>query len=143
LGATRAINYHSEDFVALVKEETNGLGVDVILDMVGGDYVMRNLNTLARAGRVVNIAYQKGAKVEVDFRIVQARLLTLVATGLRGRPDAEKAVIRDQLVREVWPLFETARLKPVTHQTLPLAQVDAAHQIMRESTHTGKILLAP
>ena len=77
LGATRAINYRTEDFVALVKAETNGRGVDVILDMVGGDYVMRNLNALARGGRVVNIAYQKGAKVEVDFRIVQARLLTL------------------------------------------------------------------
>src|SRR5438105_3915735 len=142
LGATRAINYRSEDFVAIVKEETNGRGVDVILDMVGGDYVMRNLNALARAGRVVNIAYQKGPKVEVDFRIVQARLLTLAATGLRSRPDSEKALIRDCLAREVWPLFQAARLKPVTYRTLPLAQAETAHQIMQESRHIGKILLS-
>ena len=142
LGATHAINYRTEDFVELVKQETKGRGVDVILDMVGGDYVMRNLNALARGGRVVNIAYQKGPKVEVDFRIVQARLLTLTATGLRGRPDSEKALIRDHLAREVWPLFETARLKPVTYRTLPLGQAETAHQIMRESAHIGKILLA-
>jgi putative PIG3 family NAD(P)H quinone oxidoreductase len=143
LGATRAIDYRNEDFVTLVKADTNGKGVDVILDMVGGDYVMRNLQTLARGGRLVNIAYQKGAKVEVDFRIVQARLLSLAATGLRGRPDSEKALIRDHLAREVWPLFDAGRLKPVTHRILPLAEAGQAHQIMRESRHIGKILLAP
>ena len=143
LGATRAINYRTEDFVVLVKEETSGRGVDVILDMVGGDYVMRNLNALARGGRVVNIAYQKGSKVELDFRIVQARLLSLSATGLRGRPDSEKVIIRDHLAREVWPLFETARLKPVTYRTLPLAQAEFGHQMMRESRHIGKVLLIP
>lgn len=143
LGATRAIDYRTEDFVTLVKAETNGAGVDVILDMVGGDYVMRNLNALARGGRVVNIAYQKGAKVEVDFRVVQAKLLSLAATGLRGRPDPEKALIRDQLAREVWPLFETGRLKPVTDRTLPLADAGTAHQTMRESRHIGKIILTP
>ena len=142
LGASRAINYRNEDFVTLVKADTNGRGVDVILDMVGGDYVMRNLQTLARGGRMVNIAYQKGAKIEVDFRLVQARLLSLAATGLRGRPDSEKALIRDHLAREVWPLFETGRLKPVTDRILPLAQAQAAHQAMRESQHIGKILLA-
>jgi putative PIG3 family NAD(P)H quinone oxidoreductase len=143
LGATRAIDYRNEDFVTVVKADTNGKGVDVILDMVGGDYVMRNLNTLARGGRLVNIAYQKGAKVEVDFRIVQGRLLSLGATGLRGRPDSEKALIRDHLAREVWPLFETGRLKPVTHRLFPLAEAGEAHQAMRESRHIGKILLAP
>jgi NADPH2:quinone reductase len=91
----------------------------------------------------VNIAYQKGAKVEVDFRLVQARMLSLGATGLRGRPDSEKALIRDQLAREVWPLFDGGRLKPVTHRVLPLAEAGQAHQIMRESRHIGKILLAP
>jgi NADPH2:quinone reductase len=143
LGATRAIDYRNEDFVAVVKADTNGKGVDVILDMVGGDYVMRNLQALARGGRVVNIAYQKGAKVEVDFRLVQARHLSLAATGLRGRPDSEKALIRDHLAREVWPLFDAGRLKPVTHRILPLAEAGQAHQIMRESRHIGKILLAP
>jgi NADPH:quinone reductase len=143
LGATRAIDYRNEDFVTLVKADTNGKGVDVILDMVGGDYVMRNLQTLSRGGRLVNIAYQKGPKVEVDFRLVQARLLSLAATGLRGRPDSEKALIRDHLAREVWPLFDAGRLKPVTHSVLPLAEAGKAHQIMRESRHIGKILLAP
>ena len=143
LGATRAIDYRTEDFVTLVKADTNGKGVDVILDMVGGDYVMRNLQTLARGGRLVNIAYQKGPKVEVDFRIVQARLLSLGATHLRGRPDSEKALIRDHLAREVWPLFETGRLRPVTHRVFPLAEAGEAHQMMRESRHIGKILLAP
>jgi putative PIG3 family NAD(P)H quinone oxidoreductase len=143
LGATRSIGYRNEDFVTLVKADTNGKGVDVILDMVGGDYVMRNLHTLARGGRLVNIAYQKGAKVEVDFRIVQARLLSLAATHLRGRPDSEKALIRDHLAREVWPLFETGRLKPVTYRVFPLTEAGEAHQAMRESRHIGKILLAP
>jgi putative PIG3 family NAD(P)H quinone oxidoreductase len=143
LGATRAINYKSEDFVEIVKSETGGKGVDVILDMVGGDYVMRNLNSLGRLGRVVNVAYQKGAKVEVDFRLVQGRLLTLAATGLRGRPDGEKALIRDALKKEVWPLIEAGRIRPVTYKVLPLAEASAAHQIMRESRHIGKILLEP
>jgi putative PIG3 family NAD(P)H quinone oxidoreductase len=143
LGAERAINYRSEDFVEIVKTETGGKGVDVILDMVGGDYVMRNLQSLARQGRVVNVAYQKGAKVEVDFRIVQGKLLTLAATGLRGRPDSEKGLIRDALKKEVWPLVEAGRIRPVTYKVLPLAEAQAAHQIMRESRHIGKILLEP
>jgi NADPH:quinone reductase len=143
LGAARAINYRTEDFVEIVKAETDGKGVDVILDMVGGDYVMRNVNALARGGRLVNIAYQKGAKVEVDFRIVQNRLLTLGATGLRGRPDSEKVLIRDQLKREVWPLWDAAKLKAVTHRIYPLAEAQAAHDLMRESSHIGKILLSP
>ena len=143
LGATRAINYRTEDFVAIVKAETKGKGVDVILDMVGGDYVMKNLNALARGGRVVNIAYQKGAKVEVDFRIVQGRLLTLAATGLRGRPDAEKALIRDAVEKEVWPLIATGRIRTVTDRVFPLAEAGSAHQLMRESAHIGKILLEP
>jgi NADPH2:quinone reductase len=142
LGAVRAVNYKNEDFLEIVKAETKGKGVDVILDMVGGDYVMRNLNALARRGRLVNIAYQKGAKVEVDFRLVQARLLMLGATGLRGRPDSEKDEIRASLKREVWPLFESGRLKPVTHRVFPLAEAEAAHRLMQEGTHIGKILLA-
>ena len=143
LGAVRAINYRTEDFAEIVKAETNGKGVDVILDMVGGDYVMRNVNTLARGGRLVNIAYQKGAKVEVDFRIVQNRLLSLSATGLRGRPDQEKGTIREALAREVWPLFDQGKLRPVTDRVLPLAEAQAAHNLMRESSHIGKILLSP
>ena len=143
LGAERAINYKTEDFVQIVKEATKGKGVDVILDMVGGDYVMKNLNALGRCGRLINIAYQKGAKVEVDFRLVQARLLMLGATGLRGRPDSEKRLIRDQILREVWPLIEAGKIKPVTHKAFALAEAQAAHQLMRDSSHIGKILLEP
>jgi NADPH:quinone reductase-like Zn-dependent oxidoreductase len=143
LGAARAVDYKTEDFVEIVKAETNGKGVDVILDMVGGDYVMRNLNALARRGRLVNIAYQKGAKVEVDFRLVQARLLMLGATGLRGRPDAEKGQIREALRREVWPLFDKGKLRPVTDRVFPLAEADSAHALMQGSSHIGKILLKP
>jgi putative PIG3 family NAD(P)H quinone oxidoreductase len=143
LGAARAVDYKTEDFVEIVKAETNGKGVDVILDMVGGDYVMRNLNALARRGRLVNIAYQKGAKVEVDFRLVQARLLMLSATGLRGRPDAEKGQIREALRREVWPLFDKGKLRPVTDRVFPLAEADSAHALMQGSSHIGKILLKP
>ena len=104
---------------------------------------MRNLKALARGGRMVNIAYQKGAKVEVDFRIVQARLLTLAATGLRGRPDSEKAQIRDSVLKEVWPLIAAGRIRSVTDRVFPLAEAQASHQLMRESTHIGKILLEP
>jgi NADPH:quinone reductase len=143
LGAARAINYRTEDFVEIVKAETDGKGVDVILDMVGGDYVMRNLRALARCGRTVNIAYMTGTKVEVDFRLVQDRLLTMSATGLRGRPDSEKVKIRDALRREVWPLFDAGKLHAVTDRVMPLAEAQAAHDLMRGSSHIGKILLAP
>ena len=143
LGAVRAINYRTEDFVEIVKAETNGKGVDVILDMVGGDYVMRNVNSLSRGGRMVNIAYMKGSKVEVDFRIVQNRLLSMAATGLRGRPGSEKEKIRDAVRREAWPLFDAGKLRPVTDRVMPLDKAQAAHDLMRESSHIGKILLTP
>jgi NADPH:quinone reductase-like Zn-dependent oxidoreductase len=94
-------------------------------------------------GQFDAIAYQKGAKVEVDCRVVQARLLLLGATGLRGRPDPEKGHIRDALRREAWPLFDTGRLRPVTDRVFPLAEAGAAHGLMQESSHIGKILLAP
>ncbi len=143
LGAARAINYCSEDFVAIIAKETDGRGVDVILDMVGGDYVSRNLQALARGGRLVNIAYMNGAKVEVDLRPMQVRHLTMTATGLRGRSDAEKGAIRDAILAEVWPLFGERRLKPVIDRAFPLAEAEAAHAAMRESRHIGKILLVP
>jgi NADPH:quinone reductase-like Zn-dependent oxidoreductase len=92
---------------------------------------------------MVNIAYMKGAKVEVDFRIVQNRLLSMAATGLRGRPDSEKVKIRDAVRREVWPLFDAGKLRPVTDRVMPLDKAQAAHDLMRESSHIGKILLTP
>ena len=103
------------------------------------EYVDPPLDTHTIADRLT----MTGTKVEVDFRLVQARMLSLAATGLRGRPDSEKTLIRDHLAREVWPLFDAGRLKPVTHRILPLAEAGQAHQMMRESGHIGKILLAP
>jgi NADPH2:quinone reductase len=139
-GAARAINYRSEDFVTIVKQETGGQGVDVILDMVGGDYIQRNIDAAARGGRIVNIAYQKGFKAQIDFAPVLTRRLTLAATTLRARSYGEKQVIRDALARAVWPLVGT-RIKPVIAAVFPLEQAQKAHQVMAETGHIGKILL--
>jgi NADPH:quinone reductase len=141
LGATRAINYRNDDFVAVIKAETGGRGVDVILDMVGGDYVARNVAALARRGRLVNIAYQKGGRAELDFNLVLTKNLTLMATTLRGRSDEEKGRIRNALLHEVWPLIEQGRIRPVIDGRFPLAEADAAQQRMRAGGHSGKILL--
>lgn len=140
LGAARAINYRSEDFVAVVKAETGGKGVDVILDMVGGDYVQRNIDAAAVWGRIVNIAYQNGFQAQVDFAPVLRKRLTLAATTLRPRSNGEKRAIRDALLREVWPLLGT-RVHPVTERIFPLDQAQEAHEFMAKTGHTGKILL--
>jgi NADPH2:quinone reductase len=140
LGAARAINYRSEDFVQAVKEETQGKGVDVILDMVGGDYIQRNIEAAALWGRIVNIAYQKGFKTEVNFAPVLTKRLTLAATTLRGRTPEEKALIRDALRRQVWPMLGTA-VRPVVEQVFGLAQAQKAHEFMAKTGHIGKILL--
>jgi putative PIG3 family NAD(P)H quinone oxidoreductase len=143
LGATRAINYKSEDFLAVVMETTAGRGVDVILDMVGGDYISRNLNALAPLGRLVNIAFQKGATAEVNFTPMLLKRLSFTATTLRGRSIEEKGRIRDALTRRAWPLVETARVRPVIDRVFPLAEAQAAHERLASSVHIGKILLAP
>jgi putative PIG3 family NAD(P)H quinone oxidoreductase len=140
LGA-QAINYNEKDFVAVVKEATGGRGVDVILDMVGGDYVQRNMSAAALRGRIVNIAYLKGAAVTVNFAPMLAKRLSLLATTLRGREPAEKGVIRDTLAREVWPLLATGRIKPMVDNRFPLAEAQAAHARMASGGHIGKILL--
>jgi NADPH2:quinone reductase len=137
-GAARAINYRSEDFVAAVKEETGG--VDVILDMVGGDYIQRNIEAAAMWGRIVNIAYQKASKAEVNFAPVLTKRLTLAATTLRGRSPDQKRAIRDALLARVWPQLGTA-IKPVIAQVFPLAQAQKAHELMAKTGHIGKILL--
>lgn len=141
LGATRAINYRDEDFVEAVKEATQGAGVDVILDMVGGDYIERNFRAAARGGRIVNIAFQGGMKAEVNFGLMLMKRLSLMATTLRGRSNAEKGAIRDAVRQEVWPLIAAGRLKPVIDRTFPLAEAQAAHARMAGSGHIGKILL--
>ncbi|HMH65883.1 MAG TPA: NAD(P)H-quinone oxidoreductase [Rhizomicrobium sp.] len=139
LGAARAINYRSEDFVEVVKAET-GKGVDVILDMVGGDYIQRNIEAAAIWGRIVNIAYQQGATAEVNFTPVLTKRLTLGATTLRGRSPEQKRAIRDALLREVWPLLGNA-VQPVIARVFPLEKAQAAHEFMAKTGHIGKILL--
>jgi putative PIG3 family NAD(P)H quinone oxidoreductase len=139
-GAARAINYRTEDFVAVVKQETGGKGVDVILDMVGGSYIQRNIEAAAPWGRIVNIAYQESFKAEVNFRPVLTKRLTLAATTLRGRDSSQKRAIRDVLAREAWPLLGT-QLRPVTDRVFPLAEAGQAHDFMAKTGHIGKILL--
>jgi putative PIG3 family NAD(P)H quinone oxidoreductase len=142
LGATRAINYREEDFVAVIKEATHDKGVDVILDMVGGDYIERNFRALARQGRLVNIAFQGGMSAQVNFGLMLMKRLSFMATTLRGRTIVEKTAIRDALAREVWPLIAAGRVKPVIDKVFPLAEAQAAHARMVQSSHIGKILLA-
>ena len=140
LGA-QAINYKEQDFVAVVKDATGGRGVDVILDMVGGDYIQRNMSAAALWGRIVNIAYQSGMSATVNFAPMLMKRLSLLATTLRARSNDEKGAIRDAVLREVWPLIEAGRIKPVVDRTYPLADAQAAHKRMAGSEHIGKILL--
>jgi len=141
LGATRAINYREQDFVDVVKNETGGRGVNVILDMVGGDYIQRNMSAAALWGRIVNIAYQSGMQANVNFAPMLMKRLSLLATTLRARANDEKGAIRDALLREVWPLIESGKIKPVVDRTYPLAEAAAGHARMAKSDHIGKILL--
>jgi NADPH:quinone reductase len=141
LGAARAINYREEDFVDAVRKATDGKGVDVILDMVGGDYVQKNMSAAALWGRIVNIAYMKGMSAQVNFAPLLMKRLSLMATTLRARSNDEKGAIRDALLREVWPLVADGRIKPVVDRVFPLAQAQEAHAKMAGSEHIGKILL--
>jgi putative PIG3 family NAD(P)H quinone oxidoreductase len=141
LGAERAINYREEDFVEVLKQATGKKGIDVILDMVGGDYIQRNIKAAAHDGRIVNIAYLNGSKAEVDFMMVMLKRLTLTGSTLRIRPTANKAAIADALKKTVWPLIEAGKVKPQLFKTFPLAQADKAHELMETSAHIGKIVL--
>jgi putative PIG3 family NAD(P)H quinone oxidoreductase len=142
LGADMAINYREQDFVAVVKDATGGRGVDVILDMVGGDYIQRNMSAAAIWGRIVNIAYQSGMQANVNFAPMLMKRLSLLATTLRARSNDEKGTIRDALLREVWPLIAAGTVKPVVDRIYPLAEANAAHKRMAGSAHIGKILLS-
>lgn len=141
LGASLAINYREKDFVEAVKEYTSGKGVDIVLDMVSGDYVPRNLQCLAEDGRHVTIAVLGGAKAEVFIPIVMMRRLTLTGSTLRPRSDAFKAALADEIADNAWPLFTSGELAPVMDQTFPLAEAAAAHARMESSAHIGKIML--
>jgi NADPH2:quinone reductase len=141
LGAVRAIDYKTEDFAAVVKEQTGGKGVDVVLDMVGGDYVAREMSCLADDGRIVIIALLGGAKANVDLGQVLRRRLTITGSTLRPRPVAFKARIARELRERVWPLLEAGRIRPVIYKTFPLEEAAAAHTLMESSAHVGKIML--
>ncbi len=141
LGATRAIDHRTEDFIEEVLDATDGHGADVILDMVGGDYIAKNFEAAALKGRIVNIAFQKGTTATVNFAPMIAKRLTFAATTLRGRTLDEKRAIRDALLKTVWPLIETGALKPVIDSTFPLAEAQTAHALMVSGGHFGKILL--
>lgn len=143
LGAAKAINYRDEDFVEAVKQATGGKGVDVILDMVGGSYIQRNLSALARGGRLVNIAFQESMTANVNFGPMLMKRLSFMATTLRARSNEEKGAIRDALSREVWPLIAAARIRPIVDRVFPLVEAQAAHSRMAASDHIGKILLMP
>jgi len=142
LGARRGINYRSEDFVAVVKQESDGRGVDVILDMVAGDYVPREMECLADDGRLVIIALLGGARAAVDLAAVLRRRLTITGSTLRPRSVAFKSAIAARLRSVVWPLIENGRIRPVVHAVFPLARAAEAHALMESSTHVGKIALA-
>lgn len=141
LGAERAINYAEQDFVTVIKEVTGKKGVDVILDIVGGDYVARNIACLARDGRLVNIAFRKGSKVEIDLMPVMLKRLTLTGSTLRIQSVERKAEIAAALREKVWPLIESGKIAPLVHARLPLAQANEGHRIMDAAEHIGKIML--
>ncbi|WEF33636.1 NAD(P)H-quinone oxidoreductase [Pseudoduganella chitinolytica] len=141
LGAERGINYRHEDFAAVVKQLTGDNGVDVILDMVGGDYLGREINCLADDGRIAIIALLGGAKGTLDMGQVLRRRLTITGSTLRPRSVAFKGAIARQLQDKVWPLFGEGRIKPVIYESFPLEQAADAHALMESSTHVGKIML--
>ncbi|WP_282948701.1 MULTISPECIES: NAD(P)H-quinone oxidoreductase [unclassified Sphingopyxis] len=141
LGATHAIDYSAEDYVEAVKGLTGGKGVQVVLDMVGGDYVPRNIECLADDGRHVSIAFQRGAKAEVDVSQIMRRRLTLTGSTLRARSAEFKALLADEIHRTLWPRLSEGGWKPAMDQSFPLAEAAAAHARMQAGAHVGKIVL--
>ena len=141
LGADAAINYNDQDFVTEVKQLTHNKGVDVILDIIGGDYFPRNIQCMGFDARLVQIAIQKGAKTELNLLPLMLKRLTLTGSTLRGRDDQFKAKIAQQLLHKVWPLLASGQIRPIIHATFALQEVCQAHQLMESSQHIGKIIL--
>ena len=141
LGAERAINYREEDFVEVVADATGGAGVDVVLDMVGGDYTPRNIKALAPDGRLVQIAILAGPKATINWIPIMQKRLVLTGSTLRPRPVEEKAAIAQALHRKVWPILEQGRARPVIHATFPLRAAAEAHSMLEAGAHIGKIVL--
>jgi len=141
LGAARAINYKTEDYAAVAKEMTGGKGVNVILDMVGGDYIARDIAALAPEGRLVFIAFQKGRKAEIDFQPIMLKRLTVTGSTLRPREVAFKSAVARELEERVWPWLESGRIAPIIQATFPLQDAAGAHRLMEAGDHIGKIML--
>ena len=141
LGADVAVNYRSEDFVAATKSATDGKGADVILDMVGGDYIERNYEAAAVEGRIVQIAFQGSSRANVNFLRIMLKRLTHTGSTLRARAVADKAAIAKAIETHVWPLIAAGKVKPVIYRTFPLREAAAAHALMETSSHIGKIVL--
>ena len=141
LGADKAINYKEEDFLDAVHQETGGAGVNVILDMVGGDYVAKNLNALSFGGRLIQIAIQKGTKAEIPVHLILVKQLMFTGSTLRARPVIEKAKIALELEKEVWPLLDKKIIEPKIFREFPLKDAARAHRLMDSSAHIGKIVL--
>ncbi|MBP2298864.1 NAD(P)H-quinone oxidoreductase [Azospirillum picis] len=142
LGAERAIDYETEDFVEVVKEATGGAGVNVVLDIVGGDYVARSIDALAVEGRYVCIGFVRGATATVNFFPVMTKRLTLTGSTLRARPLSYKTALAGQLRTRVWPLVAEGRVRPVVHEVFPLSAAAEAHRLMESNQHVGKIVLS-
>jgi NADPH2:quinone reductase len=141
LGAVRGIDYKTEDFVEIVKLATEGRGVDVILDIVAGTYVQRNLDAAAVDGRIVVISLQGGSRAEIKMNVLMLKRLTLTGSTLRGRTLEQKAAVAAAVHKNIWPLLAARRVRPVIHTTFPLAEAADAHRIMESSSHIGKIVL--
>jgi NADPH:quinone reductase len=139
LGADVAINYRTQDFVEVMKAQ--GLTADLVLDMVGGDYVARNFKVMDVEGRIVQIAFQQGSKIEIDLLPIMLKRLTLTGSTLRPRTVAQKAEIARELEAKVWPLLAAGKCRPIVHATFPLVEAAKAHAMMESSVHTGKIIL--
>ncbi|WP_299776315.1 NAD(P)H-quinone oxidoreductase [uncultured Pseudoteredinibacter sp.] len=142
LGADVVWNYQDDDFVELSKKASEAKGIDVILDMVGGDYIQKNMTMAARDGRIVSIAFLRGAKAELDFRPVMAKRLSLTGSTLRPQTDQEKAAIANNLKETVWPLIEAGKFKPLLAKEFPIQDVAEAHQLMESNALIGKVVLA-
>jgi NADPH2:quinone reductase len=141
LGAEEAINYRTEDFVARAKELTGGAGVNVVLDIIGGEYVARNIDALGVEGRLVQIGLQGGAKAQINFVYVLQKRLTITGSTLRARTPDEKGRIARALEQHIWPLLATGIIRPMVHATFPLENAADAHRMLDASTHVGKIVL--
>lgn len=141
LGADRAIDYTSEDFVEVIKAETGKAGVNVVLDIVGGDYVQRSVEVMAVEGRYVCIGFVRGDKATINFFPIMLKRLTLTGSTLRARPVTYKKALADQLREKVWPLLAAGRIKPVVHKSFPLTEASEAHRLMESNQHVGKIVL--